>query len=95
MTPGATTADLLGALQTAYRSEPFVVVTEAPPSTKATAGSNCAHVSAVVDERSGRVIAMCALDNLMKGGSGQAVQCANLALGLPEEAGLPIAGLYP
>lgn len=95
VTPGATTADLLGALQTAYRSEPFVVVTEAPPSTKATAGSNCAHVSAVVDERSGRVIAMCALDNLMKGGSGQAVQCANLALGLSEEAGLPIAGLYP
>ena len=92
---GATTADLLGVLDQAYRSEPFVVVTEAPPSTKATAGSNCAHVSAVVDKRTGWVIAMCALDNLMKGGSGQAVQCANLVLGLPEETGLPIAGVYP
>ncbi len=79
----------------AYRSEPFVVVTDASPSTKATAGSNCAHVSAVVDARTGWVIALCALDNLMKGGSGQAVQCANLVLGLPEETGLPIAGLYP
>jgi N-acetyl-gamma-glutamyl-phosphate reductase len=93
--PGATTADVLGALEGAYRTEPFVVVTEAPPSTKATAGSNCAHVSAVVDERTGWVVAMCALDNLMKGGSGQAVQCANLVLGLPEQTGLPIAGLYP
>jgi N-acetyl-gamma-glutamyl-phosphate reductase len=94
-TPGATTVDVLGALDAAYRDEPFVVVTEASPSTKATAGSNCAHVSAVVDERTGWVIALCALDNLMKGGSGQAVQCANLALGLPEETGLPIAGVYP
>jgi N-acetyl-gamma-glutamyl-phosphate reductase len=41
------------------------------------------------------VITLCALDNLMKGGSGQAVQCANLLLGLPEETGLSIAGLYP
>lgn len=93
--PGATTDDVLGALEQAYSSEPFVVVTAAPPSTKATAGSNCAHVSAVVDERTGWVITLCALDNLMKGGSGQAVQCANLALGLPEETGLPMAGLYP
>jgi N-acetyl-gamma-glutamyl-phosphate reductase len=93
--PGATTTEVLGALEAAYRSEPFVVVTDASPSTKATAGSNCAHVSAVVDARTGWVITLCALDNLMKGGSGQAVQCANLVLGLPEETGLPIAGLYP
>ena len=93
--PGTTTADLLGALDQAYRSEPFVVVSETPPSTKATAGSNCAHVHAVVDERTGWVIAMCALDNLMKGGAGQAVQCANLVLGLPEETGLSIVGVYP
>ncbi len=93
--PGATSADALDALERAYRAEPFVVVTDSPPSTKATAGSNCAHVTATVDTRTGWVIAMGALDNLMKGGSGQAVQCANLLLGLPEETGLPVAGLYP
>ncbi len=92
---GATGADALGVLERAYRDEPFIVVTGSPPSTKSTAGSNCAHVSAAVDTRTGWVIAMCALDNLMKGGSGQAVQCANLVLGLPEETGLPVAGLYP
>ena len=58
-------------------------------------GSNCAHVTARVDERTGWVLALCAIDNLVKGASGQAVQCANVALGLPETTGLPIAGLYP
>lgn len=92
---GASTEDVLDLYRDAYRDEPFVVVTDALPSTKATAGSNCAHVHAVVDERSGWVVALCALDNLMKGGSGQAVQCANLLVGLPETAGLPTTGLYP
>jgi N-acetyl-gamma-glutamyl-phosphate reductase len=89
------TADVMAALHTAYDHEPFVVVIDAPPSTKATSGSNCAHVTARVDERTGWVLALCALDNLVKGAAGQAVQCANAALGLPETAGLPIAGLYP
>jgi N-acetyl-gamma-glutamyl-phosphate reductase len=75
--------------------EPFVVVTDQPPSTKATAGSNCAHVTARVDPRTGWVLTLCALDNLVKGASGQAIQCANVALGLEETAGLPLAGLYP
>jgi N-acetyl-gamma-glutamyl-phosphate reductase len=88
-------AAVVGVLQDAYRDEPFVVVTEEPPSTKATLGSNCAHVTARVDPRTGWVLALGALDNLTKGASGQAVQCANLALGLPETAGLPRAGLYP
>ena len=88
-------ADVLGALVAAYEGHPFVVVTEAPPSTKATLGSNCAHVTARVDERTGWVVALCALDNLGKGASGQAVQCANLALGLPEAAGLSAVGVYP
>ena len=79
----------------AYDAEPFVVVTDAPPSTKATAGSNAAHVSARVDPRTGWVITLCALDNLVKGASGQAIQCANAALRLPETTGLPIAGMYP
>jgi N-acetyl-gamma-glutamyl-phosphate reductase len=89
------TADVMAALHEAYDDEPFVVVTDAPPSTKATAGSNCAHVTARVDPRTGWVLAFGALDNLVKGASGQAVQCANLALGLAETSGLPMAGLWP
>ena len=89
------TAAVLDALHHAYDHEPFVVVTDVPPSTKATSGSNCAHVTARVDERTGWVLALCALDNLVKGAAGQAVQCANAALGLPETTGLPTAGLYP
>ncbi|HEY5098366.1 MAG TPA: N-acetyl-gamma-glutamyl-phosphate reductase [Acidimicrobiales bacterium] len=82
-------------LHQAYDDEPFVVVTDSPPSTKATRGSNCAHVTVRVDPRTGWVVALAALDNLVKGASGQAVQCANLALGLPEGAGLPTVGIYP
>ncbi len=89
------TEDVLGILRDAYDGERFVVVSEASPSTKATLGSNCAHITARVDPRTGWVLALCALDNLVKGASGQAVQCANIALGLPEATGLPIAGVYP
>jgi N-acetyl-gamma-glutamylphosphate reductase len=52
-------------------------------------------VTARVDPRTGWVLSLCALDNLVKGASGQAIQCANAALGLPEPMGLPRAGLYP
>jgi N-acetyl-gamma-glutamyl-phosphate reductase len=90
-----TTVKVMEALHDAYDAEPFVVVIDAPPSTKATTGSNTAHVTARVDPRTGWVLAFCALDNLVKGASGQAIQCANVALGLPEPAGLPRAGLYP
>ena len=65
------------------------------PSTKATLGSNTAHLTARYDDRTGWVVVLCALDNLVKGASGQALQCANLVLGLPETAGLPIVGVYP
>ena len=91
----ATTDTVMDALHDAYDGEPFVVVTDEPPSTKATAGSNVAHVTARVDARTGWVVVLCALDNLVKGASGQAIQCANAALGLPETTGLPIAGMYP
>jgi N-acetyl-gamma-glutamyl-phosphate reductase len=90
-----TTADVMDALHQAYDDEPFVVVGDAPPSTKATAGSNTAHVTARVDPRTGWILSLCALDNLVKGASGQAIQCANAALGWPETTGLPRAGLYP
>jgi N-acetyl-gamma-glutamyl-phosphate reductase len=94
--PGAlTTADAMAILHARYDDERFVVVTDQPPSTKATSGSNCAHVSVRVDPRTGWVLAFAAIDNLIKGASGQAVQCANLALGLSEAAGLPVTGVYP
>jgi N-acetyl-gamma-glutamyl-phosphate reductase len=89
------TAALLEALGQTYAAEPFVVVGENPPSTKATLGSNAAHISARYDHRTGWVLALCALDNLVKGASGQALQCANLVLGLPETTGLPTVGVYP
>ena len=92
---GATTAAAMEVLHQAYDNEPFVVVTDAPPSTKATSGSNCAHVSVRMDPRTGWVVAMAAIDNLIKGAAGQAIQCANLALDLGEATGLPIAGVYP
>ncbi len=90
-----TTDEVLGCLADAYADEPFVVVSERSPSTKATLGSNSCHITARVDERTGWVVVISALDNLVKGASGQAVQCANLALGLPEDTGLAVAGLYP
>jgi N-acetyl-gamma-glutamyl-phosphate reductase len=94
-TTPTSTAALLDCLRGAYGDEPFVVVTEGSPSTKAALGSNCAHVTARFDERTGWVMAICAIDNLTKGASGAAVQCANLLLDLPETTGLPTVGVYP
>ncbi|MFM2079049.1 MAG: N-acetyl-gamma-glutamyl-phosphate reductase [Actinomycetota bacterium] len=96
-TPAAdvSTASLLAALAEHYAGEPFVVVGEGSPSTKATLGSNAAHLTARFDERTGTVVAICAIDNLAKGASGGAVQAANVALGLPETAGLSRVGMYP
>jgi N-acetyl-gamma-glutamyl-phosphate reductase len=93
--PAAGGPDPMEVLRDTYAHEPFVVVTEASPSTKATLGSNTCHITARVDPRTGWVLALSALDNLVKGASGQAVQCANLALGLDETAGLPLVGVYP
>ncbi len=92
---GPSTADAIDVLEACYSDEPFVIVTGDPPTTKATSGSNCAHLTARVDPRTGWVIVLAAIDNLIKGAAGQAVQCANLSLGLPETTGLPLAGLYP
>ena len=94
-TASTSTAEVLDALHTAYDAEPFVVVSSASPSTKATLGSNTAHVTARADDRTGWIVSLCAIDNLVKGASGQAVQCANLALGLDETIGLPAVGVYP
>lgn len=86
------TDDPLGRLQQAYAGRRFVHVSEVPPSTRATVGSNACHLSARRDPTTGWTIALGALDNLVKGAAGQAVQCANLLVGLPEEAGLSAMG---
>lgn len=91
----AHTEHLLNVMSDAYASEPFIIVDERMPSTKSTLGSNSVHITVRADERTGRVVAVAALDNLVKGSSGQAIQCANLALGVHETAGLSTAGLYP
>jgi N-acetyl-gamma-glutamyl-phosphate reductase len=91
----ATTDHLLAALRQAWAGEPFMVVRDGSPSTKATLGSNTVHVTAMADPRTGWIVAIAALDNLVKGASGQAVQCANVMLGLPETTGLPTVGVYP
>jgi N-acetyl-gamma-glutamyl-phosphate reductase len=85
----------LEALQEAYEDEPFVRVSAAPCSTRDTYGSNTVQVTARYDNRTGYVVSLAALDNLVKGGAGQAVQAANLALGLEETLGLPTIGLAP
>ncbi|HET9692002.1 MAG TPA: N-acetyl-gamma-glutamyl-phosphate reductase [Acidimicrobiales bacterium] len=92
---GAADTDPLEVLAEAYRGEPFVVVDERIPSTKATLGSNSAHLTARRDPRTGWIVALAALDNMGKGAAGQALQCANIALGLDEGAGLTAAGTWP
>jgi N-acetyl-gamma-glutamyl-phosphate reductase len=90
-----TTEVAIETLREHYADEPFIVVTDGSPSTKATLGSNTAHLTARVDPRTGWLIAIAAIDNLVKGASGQAIQCANLACGLDETTGLPTVALYP
>jgi N-acetyl-gamma-glutamyl-phosphate reductase len=95
--PGASlsTEALLAAYRDHYADEPFVHVTDGSPGTKATLGSNAAHVTVRYDERTDTVLALGALDNLVKGASGQALQNANLLLGLPETTSLSTIGLMP
>ncbi|MBC8195079.1 MAG: N-acetyl-gamma-glutamyl-phosphate reductase [Acidimicrobiia bacterium] len=88
-------AGALSLLADAYAGESFIVVSERSPSTKATSGSNTAHLTARVDPRTGLLVVVCAIDNLVKGASGQAVQCANIASGIDEATGLPTVGMYP
>ena len=87
--------DPLAALKKAYADEPFIHVSDKAPSTKWALGSNAVHLTARYDERTGRVLALAALDNLVKGAAGQMIQCANLMLGLDEEAGLSKVGVWP
>jgi len=81
----------------AYADEPFVHLLPRGqwPQTKSVVGSNAVHVQVTVDEPAGRLVAVAAVDNLTKGTGGAAVQCMNLALGLPETTGLTTVGLAP
>ncbi|MET7835874.1 N-acetyl-gamma-glutamyl-phosphate reductase [Micromonospora sediminicola] len=90
-------ADPRAVLAAAYADAPFVHVLPegAWPHTAATAGSNSCHLQATVDVDSGRVIVVSAIDNLGKGAAGQAVQNANLMVGLPETTGLSVFGVTP
>ena len=91
-----TTEEATSILSEAYTGEPFVrVLADVLPQTKATSGSNFCDVAVRVDTHSGTLIAMAALDNLVKGASGQAVQNMNVMMGLPEDLGLWTPGLYP
>ena len=97
LAPGADAASVRSAWQYAYADEPFVhLLPEGSwPTTAATVGANTALVQVAVDAAAGRVVAVCALDNLVKGTAGAAVQSMNLALGLPEVTGLPVEGVAP
>jgi N-acetyl-gamma-glutamyl-phosphate reductase len=90
-----TTGELLHLYRDFYADEQFVVVTDGSPSTKACLGSNTAHVTVRADDRTGWIVAIAAIDNLTKGASGAAVQCANILTGLPEPTGLSSIGVYP
>jgi len=79
----------------AYDGEPFVTVVEAAPATKHVFGSNHARVSVHHDERTGRILAIGVIDNLVKGAAGQAIQAFNLVHGLPETAGLQQLPVVP
>ena len=78
-----------------YHDEPFVMVTDTPPQTKQTVGSNFCLVHPTVDRRTNRLIVVSCIDNLVKGAAGQAVQNMNLMFGLREEKGLERPALYP
>ena len=93
----ATEAELRACLAEQYDDEPFVHLLPAGrwPHTAATVGSNSCHLQVAVDADAGRAVVVAALDNLGKGAAGQALQCANLALGLPETAGLSASGVAP
>ncbi len=81
-------AEAVALYAAAYADEPFVTLVDEPPGIGDVRESNAAHVHVAVDERSGRVLAFCAIDNLWKGASGQAIQNLNLMLGLDETEGL-------
>jgi N-acetyl-gamma-glutamyl-phosphate reductase len=94
---GVSAEDLRAAYAKTYADEPFVTLLPEGqwPQTAAVLGSNSVHLQVALDEAAGRIVVVGAVDNLAKGTAGGAVQCMNLALGLPEEAGLSTVGVAP
>ena len=97
LAPGVTAAQVHEAWQTAYADEPFVHVLPQGqfPRTADTLGANTALIGLAVDEAAGRVVVISAIDNLVKGTAGAAIQSANIALGFPETTGLTVDGVAP
>jgi N-acetyl-gamma-glutamyl-phosphate reductase len=90
-----TTADVQALYAEFYAGEPFVRVVDVPPHTKWTYGNNFCFVHPFVDKRTGRLIVISCLDNLIKGASGQAIQNANRLYALEEMTGLSMVAVYP
>jgi N-acetyl-gamma-glutamyl-phosphate reductase len=97
LAPGTTTADLTDALAAAYAGRPFVrvLLAGAMADSKRTRGTNVVELQAVADPRTGTAVVVGAVDNLVKGAAGQAIQNLNLALGLDEATALPTLAVYP
>jgi N-acetyl-gamma-glutamyl-phosphate reductase len=97
LAPGVTEQDVREAWDAAYANESFVHLLSAGqfPRSGDTMGANTALIGLAIDERAGRVVVVSALDNLVKGTAGAAIQSANIALGLPEATGLPVNGVAP
>jgi len=99
--PGTTDKDLWRAYRAAYGQEPFVRIVHERggiyrhPEPKLLAGTNLADVGWELDPKTGRLVALAAIDNLGKGAAGTAVQCMNLMLGWDETLGLEFTGLHP
>ena len=99
--PGVAEKDLWRAYRQSYRNEPFIRLVKEKtgiyryPEPKILSGSNYADIGFELDETTGRVVAIGAIDNLMKGAAGSAVQCMNLMLGWDETTGLGFPGLHP
>jgi N-acetyl-gamma-glutamyl-phosphate reductase len=95
--PGVTKAQVRDAWESAYADEPFVHVLPDGqyPRTADTLGANTALIGLTVDEAAGRVVVISAIDNLVKGTAGAAIQSANIALGFPETLGLSVDGIAP
>ena len=87
--------ELLRLYQEFFKGEPFTRVVASPPQTKHTSGSNFCLIHPTIDIRTGRLIVISCLDNLVKGAAGQAIQNMNLMLGLPETTSLEALAMYP
>ncbi len=95
--PGLVRDDLITIYRAFYRNSPWVTVCDPGvyPQTKWAGGSNLCYIGIEVDPRTGRAIVMSAIDNLIKGQAGQAIQCLNIMMGWNETLGLPKLGFYP